>query len=205
MPPYDFQPKFTLGDVSPRFSWTLVDRDNDLHALFPTSFTGVDTQAGFQLQIDTKNTFDSVNRDRPVFDSGAVVSTASSYIVPDLNALPPGDYYMRVRLRDENTAVLGAWSNTDFRVRIAQEPTPPALALQIPAPGALGVLPTTNVSTHVVDFGAGVNSGTIVMHLGVNDASAPTLVAPSITQSGATPPTSSSRSRRRRAFSARGT
>jgi hypothetical protein len=186
MPPYDFQPFTTVSDVTPRFTWTPVDRDNDLHAFFPTSFTDTDSQAGLQLQIDTKNTFDSVNGERPLFDSGVVVSTTNGYTVPDLNALSPGDYYMRVRLNDENQPLLGAWSNNDFRVRVSSEPAPPILAQQNPAPGAMGVSDVAPITTHVVDFGAGVNSSTIVMHIGINNPSAPTLVTPLITQAGST-------------------
>jgi len=185
-PPYDFQPSVSASDVTLRFTWTPVDRDNDLHALFPASFTDTDSQAGFQLQIDTKNTFDSVNGDRPVFDSGTVVSATAGYTVPDLNALLPGDFYMRVRLRDENQPLLGAWSNNDFRIRVASEPAPPVLAQQNPAPGAVGVSSIAPITAHVVDFGAGVNSATIVMHIGVNDPTAPTLVIPLITQVGST-------------------
>jgi len=184
MPPYDFQSFVSVSDPTPRFTWSLVDRDNDLHALFPTIFTDNDSQAGFQLQIDTRNTFDSVNGDRPLFDTGTVLSAVSGYTVPDVNTLPAGDFYMRVRLRDENQALPGAWSNNDFRISVAIEPAPPVLTLQNPAPGAFAVSATASITTHVVDTGTGVNQGSIVMHIGINNANAPTLVTPQITQVG---------------------
>jgi len=185
-PPYDFQPSVNVGDSTPRFSWTLVDRDNDLHTLFPAMFTDNDTQAGFELQVDTVNTFDSVKGDRPIFDSGTVLSSVSAYTVPDLNALPPGDVYMRVRLRDENQGLLGAWSNNNFRVSLASEPAPPVLSQQSPPNGAMGIDPNSVVTVHVVDVGAGVNQGTIVMSFGVNNPAAPTVINPQITQVGST-------------------
>ncbi len=195
MPPYDYQPKVSVSDVTPKFTWKFVDRDNDLNARFPTDFLDTDLHFGFELQIDTRNTFDSVNGDRPLFSTSAangfnfVASNdpnAPNYILPDANALPAGEYYVRVRNRDENQALLGAWSNNNFRIRVAAEPQAPILTQQSPAPMSVGVDPNAVVSAHVVDFGSGVASSTIVMRIFDSDPNTPDLVAPQITQVGPT-------------------
>lgn len=185
-PPYDYQNESNLADVTPRLIWTFVDPDTLLNDYNPVVFPDVDVQGEFQIQIDTKNTFDSVNGSRPLFDSGSVLSAVSTYTVPNLNALPGGDYYVRIRTADENIKLLGAWSDNNVRIRIAAEPQAPMLTQQNPSTGAVGVDPNAIYSTHVVDVGSGVNSNTIVVSTGINDSSAPNVVTPTITQADAT-------------------
>ena len=38
---------------------------------------------------------------RPVFSSGEIQSGTEGYTIPDSHALPPGEYYVRVRQRDQ--------------------------------------------------------------------------------------------------------
>ena len=68
-PPYDYQPLATLGDSTPRFTWTILDPDTLLNAFDPVLYPGTDSQGGFELQIDTLATFDSVNGSRPRFST----------------------------------------------------------------------------------------------------------------------------------------
>jgi hypothetical protein len=170
-----FQPRAALTDPTPMFAWTMVDPDNLLPA--PDGDPNApDRQDAFQLQLDRSNTFDSVNG-RPLLDTGTVASSRSSYTIPDLNALAGGEYYMRVRTKDQHPVALGAWSNNNFKVLVAAEPQAPILSGQSPAPGELGVDPNRVMRARVVDFGTGVNTSTIQVNVGYNDASAPTAVA----------------------------
>ncbi|HEY3176039.1 MAG TPA: right-handed parallel beta-helix repeat-containing protein [Candidatus Polarisedimenticolia bacterium] len=175
-PPYDMQSKFSVQDSTPRFTWDIVDVDNELEALFDDLPPGdVDFQTRYQVQIDPKATFDSLSQGRPMLDSGVVSSLVEGYTVPDNRSLASGEYYIRVRLWDDNDNTnRGAWSDHGFRFRVAGEPVPPYLASQVPAAGAQGVSENTTVVAHVKDDGVGVNLATIRMY--VNGA----LITPAI-------------------------
>jgi hypothetical protein len=183
-PRYSYQPEAVLGDSTPRFSWSLRDVDNLLHAMLPADFPDVHVQFGFELQVDPNTTFDSVNGSRPFFSSGKTVSGTEAYTIPNADALPPGEYYVRVSQADDHFSPLGQWSNGSYRIRLSQEPDPPSLTLQDPAPGAMGVDPNVTVTARIADFGTGVDSNSIQVSVGVNDPNAPTAVAPQITQVG---------------------
>jgi len=160
-PPYQFQPKFTVGDSTPRFTWEIRDIDNEIGDLFPGD---TDFQTRYQVQIDPKPTFDSLSEGRPMLDSGMVSSLVEGYTVPDSRSLAPGQYYMRVRQWDDHDNInRGAWSDHNFRVRISGEPNPPYLSSLAPAAGAVGVLETTSIVVHVKDDGVGVNLTTVRM------------------------------------------
>jgi len=95
------QAGFTVADTTPRITWTLDDlnrRDG-----------GDDAQARFQLQIDSRPTFDGAGG-APLLDTGSVASSDEQYIVPSLRVLAPGDYNIRVRQWDGQSATPGAWS-----------------------------------------------------------------------------------------------
>ncbi len=189
-PPYTFQPSATLGDSTPGFTWTIVDPDTLLNAFDPVLYPGTDSQGAFEVQVDIVPTFDSVNGSRPRFGSGEITTGTQGYTLPDISTLPPGDYYVRVRQRDQHQNVMGSWSHNGFRVRVSSEPQAPVLTQQNPAPGALGVIPGATVSAHVVDFGLGVDSATIQMRLGLNPGTIATdpntIVSPQISQVGTT-------------------
>lgn len=183
--PYQFVPQATLGDTTPRITWSLQDPDNFLHAFDSSLFPTTDSQAAFELEIDTSNTFDSVNG-RPIFSSGLVQSSTEGYTVPDADALPPGDYYVRVRQTDAHGST-GAWSRDNVRFRIQSEPQSPILNQQSPSPGEMGVDPNAPVVAHVVDFGSGVDSTTIQMSYAIDDPNMPVAVVPQIAQVTSTP------------------
>lgn len=187
LPPYDYQPSASLDDSTPRFTWSLTDPDNLLNALNPSDYPGVDTQGGFEVQIDPLQTFDSVSGNRPMFSSGIIESATQGYTLPDANALAPGDYYVRIRQHDNNQVTMGTFSNNAYRLRVSAEPQPPVFQQLDPAPGALGVDPNATISAHVLDFGDGVDKTTIEMRIGVNDPSTPTVVSPQVSQVGPTP------------------
>jgi hypothetical protein len=182
--PYAYQPHFpSVGDRTPRITWTLLDPDNFLNAFDPNDFPTTDSQTAFELEIDTSRRFDSVNGSRPIFASGTILSTVEGYTVPESHALPPGDYYVRVRQRDQYLlGWTGAWSNSNIRFRIESEPQSPFLTQHDPIPGALAVDPNQTVTVHVVDFGTGVDQFSLTMHIGVDDPNAPTQVTPQITE-----------------------
>jgi hypothetical protein len=152
--------------------------------MFPADFPDVHVQFGFELQIDTVPTFDSVNGSRPFFSSGPTVSGTEAYTIPNAATLPPGQYYVRVSQADDHLSPLGQWSNGSYRIAISQEPQPPSLTLQDPAAGTLGVDPNVTVTARVADFGTGVDSNSIQVGVGVNDPNAPTPAVPQIAQVG---------------------
>ncbi len=71
--PYQYEPKFTVADQTPRFTWNIHDVDNDLDSLINNLAPGdTDYQTKYQIQIDPTRTFDSVGGTRPLLDSGQV-------------------------------------------------------------------------------------------------------------------------------------
>ena len=162
-PPYEYQPKFTVGDSTPRFTWTLNDTDNKIGDLLAGD---VDFQTRYQVQVDTKATFDSLSEGRPMLDSGVVSSLVEGFTVPNARSLAAGQYYMRVRQWDDNDNInRGQWSDHNFRFRVSGEPLPPYLSSLLPAAGAVGVLETTPITAHVKDDGVGVNIATVRMYV----------------------------------------
>jgi len=72
-----------IEDNTPNFQFTYSDSHND-------------NQQAFQLQISTNSSFQNI-----VFDTGRIVSGATSYQLSSSNQLPPGGpYYWRVRTSD---------------------------------------------------------------------------------------------------------
>jgi len=111
--PGAFEPMFYLADTTPSFAWSLSDVDNLLEDAGATDF-----QAKFQLQVDSRPTFDSGGAGHPLFDSGVVSSGEEEFALPEEHALTPGDYYVRVRQWDNHEAVPGAWSDHNIRFRV---------------------------------------------------------------------------------------
>jgi hypothetical protein len=185
--PYDWQPKFSTGDITPRITWNLRDPDNFLNAFDPNSFPGTDSQTAFEVEIDSSPRFNSVNGSRPIFSSGVIMSGTAGYTVPNSHQLVPGTYYVRVRQRDNHQqGGMGAWSNNNIRFSIQSEPQSPTLTQQSPVSGAQAVAQSATVSAHVVDYGSGIDQSTIMMHLGVDDPNTPMQVVPQVTT--VTPP-----------------
>ncbi len=163
-PPYDYEPRFSVADPTPRFSWDIRDLDNDLASILGEAASGdPDYQTKFQIQIDPRPTFDSLSEARPLIDSGIVASLSEAYTPPDAAALAPGQYYARVRQWDDHDFNAGAWSDHGLRFSVGGEPQPPYLAGQVPAPGAAGVASNTTIVAHVKDNGVGVSLSTIRM------------------------------------------
>jgi len=177
--PYEYQPKFTVADQTPRFTWTIRDVDNDLDMLFNILPPGdTDFQTKYQIQIDPTRTFDSVGGTRAMLDSGEVSSQTEGFTVPNGSSLPVGDYYMRVRQWDDNDTTRGSWSDHNIRFHVTTAgPQPPYLGTTSPAAGAQGVTDTPTIVVHVKDDTPGVDQATIRMY--VNG----TQVSPSITGS----------------------
>jgi hypothetical protein len=83
----------TVMSLNPTFSFTYKDAEND-------------AQQALEVQISTNSTFSTL-----IFDSGRVMSSATSFTLPSANSLLPDQvYYWRVRMAD----ILGStnqWGN----------------------------------------------------------------------------------------------
>ncbi|HKY31253.1 MAG TPA: right-handed parallel beta-helix repeat-containing protein [Candidatus Polarisedimenticolia bacterium] len=156
-PPYDHQPRFVVGDATPRIRFSFADLDT----LRPEAPPG-SGQARFQVQIDTRPGFDGAGAG-PLLDSGAVDSGSLEYTVPEARALPPGDYYVRVRQWDEQGAA-GGWSDRGLRFRVTQPSAAPRLASALPAPGAVAGQ-DAQVTARLVAAGPGADRSSVALFL----------------------------------------
>ncbi|MGH9867898.1 MAG: right-handed parallel beta-helix repeat-containing protein [Candidatus Polarisedimenticolia bacterium] len=133
--PYEQQTQFSIADGTPRIAWKLEDLDGD------------DGQARYQVQIDTRPTFDGT-RGEPLIDSGMVTSSEEQYIVPADRELAPGEYYVRVRQWDRHAPSPGIWSGPALRFRVTDGGAV-RLAGAWPAPGSLIVDGATPIRAYL--------------------------------------------------------
>src|SRR5262249_61758980 len=96
---------------TPRIAWRLDDLDARTTA-------GEGGQARFQVQIDTRSTFDAA-AGGPLLDSGVVASSTEHYTVPTGRGLAPGTYYVRVRQWDAHDPEPGAWTEPAVRFDVS--------------------------------------------------------------------------------------
>ncbi len=128
---------FSLSDTTPRITWAL----DDLNRRFGVD----DAQARFQLQIDSRPTFDGAGG-APLLDTGSVASPDEQYIVPSLRALAPGDYNVRIRQWDGQSSTPGVWS-VPVRFRIVDAAASRARGAAIAGSTASGTVRTGSRST----------------------------------------------------------
>jgi hypothetical protein len=105
-PPYEYQPKARVADLTPMISWKFADGDAGR------------SQATFRIQLDALPTFDSL----ALIDSNWTPGQEGRWTVPDDFALSPAIWYVRVKLQNDQGRQ-GPWS-------------PPRAAFEVVAPAA---------------------------------------------------------------------
>lgn len=119
---YDFQIRDATTSNTPTLDWGTVSTSNiNLNA--PYGFTA---QTGFQCQIDSTTTFDSQGRGKPLYDSGAP-NTNTAATCQSTTSLPNGNYYGRIRFRNEDPNIpgyTGIWSDHYYKFSIGAASIP---------------------------------------------------------------------------------
>lgn len=91
--------------------WTFEDPTLLMRRYWPGLYSIGDTQAAFQVQIDSSPYFNSDSSIHPLYETALTTSASGAYAL-DPNLLTAGTYYVRVRTTDAQAATIeGQWSD----------------------------------------------------------------------------------------------
>ncbi|MEK7583658.1 MAG: DNRLRE domain-containing protein, partial [Patescibacteria group bacterium] len=120
--PYDFQTRDTTTSNLPILDWGNNSSAN-INLAPPYGFS---SQTGYQCQIDSTMTFNSQGFAKPLYDSGAPNTSTATSCQPT-TSLPNGNYFGRVRFRNEVTAITaytGVWSDHYYKFSVGSTSAP---------------------------------------------------------------------------------